>query len=245
MPALATLSSSLDSTLNEARGDVILTKLAAENDAALPVSTFPFQYFPETWSDSQEVNYNARDIPGGSMPIQQWINSGARVISFQAAFTCDVDLVAQGETQQLTIFNLLKSAGVQRRNVDLRTVQTYLRTYRLPTYGGEADTGAPLTLPPPKCVLTIPRSGIGLIGGAINGDNPLPDSIVSYMTQCEFNVMACFPSGLPRVMTADLAFTQTPQLAGTVQFPSAAPSPLVGSRTALPYVLEPRSGKGI
>jgi len=221
-----------------------LTKLAIQNDTPLPADTFPFQYYPESYTDSQEANFITKEVPGGSLPLYQWVNSGARTITFQAYFSCDVDLFSQGDSNQFTLYQLVRDAGLERRNVDIRTVMAHLRTFRLPTYGGPADTGALITYAPTKALLTIPRSGIGLIGGVFEGESPLPDSIVCVMTQCDFTIQAMFPSGLPRLVTADLQFAQVPQVGGEVQFPSAPQSPLLGSSGTLPYPLEPRKGKG-
>lgn len=242
MPTLSTLAGALSPTLNKSRGDVLITRLSPQDDS--PLEVFPFQYYPETYTDSKEVNQQAKEIPGGSLPIYQWVSSGARTITFQAYFSSDMDLAAQGVNSE-SIVAVIKQAGVQRRNVDLRTVFTWLRTFMLPTYGGLADTGAQIVLAPSKLLLTMPGSGIGRIGGAVGGQVPLPDSMVAIMLQCEINVMAAFPSGLPRLGTVDLSFAQVAQLGGFINFPGVVEGALGGSFDDFPYALEPRRGKGV
>lgn len=44
---------------------------------------------PSTWEESKSLNWVQNSIPGQSDPILQWINSGARTVSFDALVTLD------------------------------------------------------------------------------------------------------------------------------------------------------------
>lgn len=173
------------------------------------------QYFPETLRDSKEVNYQPKDIPGASLPIYQWVSSGARTLSFTAYFSCDNDLEAKNTGQALV--DRLRDVGEERRNVDIRSAIYWLRSFMLPTYETSASLGTK-TIPPKKLILIIPRSGIGAAGGTASG-KPQVDSVVCVMTQCEVTHESFFPSGLPRLSVVELSFAQIPQYFGGVHFP--------------------------
>lgn len=199
-----------------------------------------FQYFPESITDTKAVNYQTKDIPGGSLPLYQWISSGERIISFTAYFTSDVDLGATATSgaegppvQQQT----LASAGLGTRNVDVRTALLSLRKYLFPTYSTSSTSpGQPITTAPQKLMLVFTGSGLGILGGfGATPDNPTSsyltlgggsvpaadlDGITCIMTQCDITVEQTFPSGLIRVASVQLAFAQIAQLAGVVTFPS-------------------------
>src|SRR5690606_21461705 len=113
----------------------------------------------ETITDTKSINYQAKEIPGGSLPLYQWVSSGERAISFEAVFTADVDLASDKDA-----FTKLVSKGQSHRNVDVRSALVWLRRFMLPRYVEEKQ-GVPLTQSPRKCVLYIPNSGIGLNGG--------------------------------------------------------------------------------
>ena len=251
MPGLVSLGRALVDTINESRADVVLTALNQQTDS--PEETFIFQYVPETFSDTKAVNYQSREIPGGSLPIYQWVNSGERVISFTATFTTDIDFLAHGENKQREIYDRLKAEGLERRNVDIRTALAWLRQNLLPTYRQGGDLGTPLTFAPRKIRLWMPGTGIGAYGGFQSGPAVSPDSVVSILTQCDISIEAQFPSGLPRVATAQLSFSQVAQIGGTVQFPQAvvgeetfAGQTLVGDVFgSLPYSLTARRKSGI
>ena len=91
MVGLLSLQESTFATLAERKATAYLLGLKDDGDPDPNVS-FAFQYFPDTVSDTKQVNWTPREIPGGSLPIYQWVASGERLISFTAYFTADVDL---------------------------------------------------------------------------------------------------------------------------------------------------------
>lgn len=107
MTTLGTLAAGIQNVSAVRRSEVYLTELG-EDDRPLVTDSFKFdftqnvpqwrkfQYFPETISDTKQVGYQPKEVPGGSLPLYQWSNSGERAISFTAVFTTDIDhLLAQ------------------------------------------------------------------------------------------------------------------------------------------------------
>jgi hypothetical protein len=224
MPGLASLSKSLISRINERKSQVLLSELDSSDNPIPGGSYLGFQYFPETITDTKAVNYQTREIPGGSLPLYQWISSGERVISFQAYFTSDVDLTVNPDS-----YAKLQSNGQLRRNVDVRTALLWLRRFMLPRYGNSTEVGVPLTFAPRKLIMYVPGMGLGIQGGSLPAqpagtslDEKTRDQLLVIMTQCDISYEAEFPSGLPRIASVQLAFAQIAQRSGTVNFPSGS-----------------------
>lgn len=258
MPNIQSLTSALGSYTSERKSDVYLVELGADDrpaiEAGKPVS-LAFQYFPDTISDTKAVNYQQKEIPGGSLPLYQWINGGERLISFTAYFTSDVDLVSASSPSGLVakaiggnsnIRDRLRSAGEERSNVDIRSAVTWLRRYMFPSYRadetGGAAIGVPLTFAPRKLMLKMPNSGIGTAGGCT-----APDSVTCVMTQCDVTYEKFFPSGLPRIASVSLAFAQVAQEGGNIWFPRrdvTIDDAVAGRQFYLGYTVIPRTKNG-
>lgn len=230
MPGLLSLSQSAISNLGKASSIAAIYEY--DKNGNLGSSGFQFQYFPETITDTKAVNYQVRDIPGGSLPLYQWISSGERVISFMAYFTSDVDLAAAGSSKLTASppsnFKDLRAQGLANRNVDVRSALVALRRYLFPTYQPSGATpGTPLAVSPTTLNLMFTGTGLGLLGG-ISGSEPetqaVIDTVTCVMTQCDITIEALFPSGLIRVASVQLAFAQIAQLGGQVAFPTFADS---------------------
>lgn len=230
MVGLASLAQAFNPINTDRLSGAYLLSLSEKDDSPLG-SPLAFQYFPETLSDTKRVNWASKEIPGGSLPIKQYVSSGDRTISFTAFFTCDVDLIAPRRTDtentsssQITDaqhrLSLLTAIGQQNRNVDLRAAVVWLRRHMLPVYAalGGATLGTVTTFAPRKVRLILTNSGIGLFGGQAHSTTR--DSIVAIMTQCDVVMEAFFPSGLPRFITVNLAFDQVAQYDGYVEFPA-------------------------
>lgn len=223
MATLKSLAGSLGAQINPSTSDCCLIEL--DSDGSPVGSNLAFQYYPESISDTKAVNYQQKEIFGGSLPLYQWTNGGERSVSFTAVFTCDVDLLANSATPgtlNQTLLARLKAAGEDRRNIDIRSAILWLRQYMIPTYStqGSADSTQPLTIAPATLLLSMPGTGIGMYGGDAGGGSSTLHSMYCYMTQCDVSIDALFPSGLPRIVTVQLAFAQTGQIAGAVTFPS-------------------------
>lgn len=210
--SLGTLAGAIAARLNQRRSQVILIELSSEDDS--PTGQYlPFQHFPDTISDTKAVNYQQKTIPGGSLPLYQWMDSGERLISFTAVFATDNDL---DQTEGLA--ERLASAGEKTRNIDIRTALVWLRRYLFPSYGDRGDLGVPLARAPRKLLLFIPGSKIGMMG--CMATDSVQDSVVCVMTQCDITYEMFFPNGNPRIATVQLSFAQVPQRNGSVLFPS-------------------------
>lgn len=234
MPSLSSLAKSLSAQLDQRTSDCALIELGDDDSPVAEGGSQVFQYYPETVSDTKAVNYQQKEIFGASLPLYQWVAGGERLISFSVIFTCDVDLLDfTNQENRTNLYQRLKNAGQERRNVDIRAAVVWLRQYMLPTYQeGAADSSAALTFAPRKLLLSMPGTGIGLAGGD-DGLSGL-DTVPVLMTQCDVSHEALFPSGLPRITTVQLSFAQTGQIRGAVTFPS---------RTA--FYDDSRKGKGL
>jgi hypothetical protein len=228
MAGLLTLSQSSLTKLGSATSIAALFEY--DQTDTITADGMQFQYFPESIADTKAVNYQTRDIPGGSLPLYQWISSGERIISFIAQFSSDVDLGARaslGSSGPPATYANLKSQGLQNRNVDVRTALLSLRQYLFPTYLSSGKTpGQPLTLSPQKLHLIFTGSGLGLLGGVpdsttlADADANTIDGIDCVMTQCDITIESLFPSGMIRLASVQLSFAQIAQLGGIVNFPT-------------------------
>lgn len=205
---IASLFAPPGSQLKRKRGDVVLVELDEKTDQ--PLASMKFQHFPETIQDSKQIGWKGREIPGGSLPLYQWTSGGERSISFTAVFATDTDLSATGPLGPATDLPVLVSAGLGRRNLDIRTALLWLARFRYPRYD------ANVTYAPRKCGLVIKGSGINLNGG----DGGTGSMIVCVMQACDISYEAFFPSNMPRIATVNLTFAQVPQYQGSVVFPT-------------------------
>lgn len=226
-PSLASLASSLGlNAVIEKTSPVAILELD-EKDQPYNGTFLRFQYFPDSISDSKAVNWSPKDIPGGSLPLYQWVSSGERSVAFTAVFTTDVDFSDEAARANQTasptasqIRDNLKSSGELGRNQDIRTAVIWLRRFMMPRYGDLQQTGGQLTSAPRKLQLHMPGTGIGWAGGGNSTNHSQQHFITAIMTACEVEWVAFFPSGFPRVATVSLAFAQIPQYQGIVQFPA-------------------------
>lgn len=222
MAGLTSLASKAASFVSEKKSQAFLIAL---NDKGEPWSASTFQYFPETFSDTKAVSWQAKEVPGASLPLYQWTGSGERTVSFTAQFSTDVDPLANnqaGVTTAATITTFkerLKYNGVERRNVDVRSAVMWLRQYMLPRYTESQ------TLPPRKLILYLPFSGIGLAGGQVSNIGS-DDKMLCVMTQCEVTWEKFFKTGNAKLASVSLAFAQVPQDGSSVSLPQAGPKML-------------------
>lgn len=100
MPTLGTLAAGIQSVSSTRLSEIYITELG-DDDLPLSDDGIPqwlrFQYFPDSIADTKAVNYQPKEVPGGSLPIYQWTNSGERTISFTAYFATDVDQLHHAE----------------------------------------------------------------------------------------------------------------------------------------------------
>lgn len=242
MPTLGSLASNLRTVANVRRGEVYLIELdrddrpvSSRGSLTPAVARKRFQYFPDSLTDNKQVNYSQKDVPGGSLPLYQYVNSGARQIAFTAVFTTDVDHYAfrgarTAASQDRSVntdrvedaYERLEAVGAGNRNVWIPAALQWLRRFMFPRYGEESQVGVPFTEPPRKLLLVFPGTEIHRNGG----DNSFSTggAIHCIMTQCDIQYEAFFPSGNPRIATASLVFDEVPQNQGRVKFPQVTTS---------------------
>lgn len=251
MPGLGSLVSGLKPIAGRRRAECYLIALddkgAPDTSVKGRPNTRKFQYFPETITDSKAINYATKEIPGGSLPLYQWVNSGARTISFSAVFTTDVDHIGADPTRferadpnvpSLALpaddgksigrmLDRLRASGAELDNPYIPGALYWLRSFMLPTYTSSTAPNlqdTPLTSPPKKLLLVLEGSRIEWLGGrgiGTEASGKETTGIPCIMTQCEISYEMFFPSGNPRIATVQLAFEEVPQLKGVIQFPRA------------------------
>jgi len=254
VPTLGTLAAGIQSVSAVRRSEVYITELG-DDDLPIIESGVPqwrkFQYFPESVADTKQVNYQPKEVPGGSLPLYQYTGSGERTLAFTAYFTTDVDhLVNQRSidfdarpiggtlgdqtlplvaTRTSTVSdavedsrNRMVASGAQHRNPFIPGALVWLRRFMFPRYGETAEIGVPLTKPPHKLLLHFTGSEIERLGGG-GGFSVGGGGILCGMTTCDINIEAFFPSGNIRIASVSLSFAEVPQRGGSVKFPSAEP----------------------
>lgn len=142
------------------------------------------QHWPSEVADNFSPNYAEKQIPGGSHPVYQWINGGARTISFNCTFSRDLQE---------------KHHTDDKNNANIIGVKAWLRSLCSPDYG----SGNPYASPPPLVHLVFPGSRMNM--------NNNDDNLLCFMSQCDLTDKKWFPDGTPRLMEASLGFTYSVQ----------------------------------
>ena len=114
MPQLPGFPPGFPSVFGEKTESLLIAAIGSDGNlmvdtASGTVMKARLQYFPESISDSRSANYEAKDIPGSSHPIYQWVSSGERTLSFTAVFTQEQRLLREtavtnattGQTQRI------------------------------------------------------------------------------------------------------------------------------------------------
>lgn len=216
MPVLRNLSTALGPQVDKRSVAWYLVPLEPGSDVPLMDEIRMFQYNPETLQDTKGNNYQQKEIPGGSLPLYQWVAGGERLISFSVFFTNDIEPLGEdGEYEGASVgtegasltgqVNQIKSAGIDNRNVDISGACAWLRQFVYPKYQEEI----PNVLPPRKLFLVVPKTYI--------------DVVTCVMTQCDITINACWPGGAIREAEVQLSFAELAQKKGMVQFPGYTP----------------------
>lgn len=157
-------------------------------------TTFVFQYWPESLSDSHPVNITAKEIPGGSHPLYQWTGSGERAISFDAVFTSEVD-----DAQRASHGNIPSA----RFTVDIKAAIAKIESWKLGSYRLGGSNGR--VIPPPTLILVVPGSNLGRSR----------DEVPVVLKDVSWSYESWFPDGTPRVVQASFQFGETVQTASS------------------------------
>lgn len=179
-----------------------------------------FQYFPETINDSRSVNYNVKEVIGGSHPIYQWVHGSERAISFEAVLTADYKREVQSSASsvlggiQSVIKNPLamvagreSSASTDENAYDIAAMIAWLRSKTYPKYLKKKVQA------PPVLLLYLPGSGItSYVGHYTAGVVPC------LMRRCDVEYEAFFYDGTPRIARVSLEFSETIQIGSSWGF---------------------------
>lgn len=156
-------------------------------------NTFVFQYWPESLSDSQPVNYAVKEIPGGSHPLYQYVGGGERTISFDAVFTSEVEDPAEARRAAIPS---------SRYSVDIRAAVARIESFKQPSYQLGGNNGR--VIPPSRLVLVMPGTNLGREEG-------VSDEILVVLKDVSWSYESWFPNGVPRVVTASMTFAESIQ----------------------------------
>lgn len=192
-------------------GNVAVGAIGSGNGASTKIA---LQYWPETLTDSRGVEWNPRNIPGGSHPIYQWTRSGERRLSFTAVFARDhepnepVATGLSGAVKSLaSSVGLGPEEGDPSREPPIEAAVSWLRYFTYPLY----RSGEIRVFEPPKVLLVFAGSSLAYDGSA---------GIVCVMTGCEVTYEAWFPNGAPRIIEVALEFAEVVQQGDSVKFHS-------------------------
>lgn len=183
-----------------------VSPIEPDNGLMLPERTF--QHWPESVTDSIDVGWNFKDIPGMSHALAQWASNGGRTITFEVQFHRFMKPVASRNAFEkiLDPFNLNTPNSELPKdnrlyNVDVAAEIRYLRGFCYPSY--KDVEGYRTAFPPPIAMLNIPGHALGDATGN--------DVIYAVMTGCDVTYMLAFPDGTPRRASVSLTFRQVVQ----------------------------------
>lgn len=169
-----------------------------------------FQYWPESISDSIDIGWNFKDIPGASHALAQWGSNNGRTLTFEVQLhrfmkpRSSLSLMEKVRTMaSVLLTNPDSTIPKDERpfNVDIAEEIRYLRGFCYP-YFSELE-GIKISLPPPVAILAIP----GLPLKEETGES----FMYAVMTACDVTYALLFPDGTPRRATVSLTFRQIVQ----------------------------------
>jgi len=169
-----------------------------------------FQFWPESISDTIDIGWSFKDIPGMSHALAQWASNGGRTITFEVGFNRFMKPVDSKSTIESLLdpfdktnpnSELLKDN--RPHNVDVASEIRYLRAFCYPSFSSDNAEGYNIAYPPPIAMLCVPGHQLG--------DVLAEDVIYAVMTGCDVTYKLAFPDGTPRRATVSLTFRQVVQ----------------------------------
>jgi len=173
-----------------------------------------FQYWPETFSDTIDIGWSFKDIPGGSHALAQWASNNGRTFTFEVQFHRFMKPLAFPESRSvfdkiLDPFDLNKPNSELIKdnrpyNVDIAREIRLLRKFCYPKYTKDNQGAAEVMMasPPPVMVLVAPNMALNE-----NGE----DYVYCVVTGCDVTYTLLFPNGVPRRATVALTLRQIVQ----------------------------------
>jgi len=175
-------------------------------DQSIMLPERTFQHWPETISDTIDIGWNFKDIPGASSALAQWASNAGRTITFEVHFHRFMKPVSSrsGFEKAYDLFDATTPTSQNPKdnrlyNVDVAAEIKYLRAFCYPSYK-DIDSYK-TSFPPPIAILAIP--GLRL-SDAVTGLGD--DVIYAVMTGCDATYTLLFPDGTPRRASVSLTF---------------------------------------
>ena len=171
-----------------------------------------FQWWPESFSDSIEVGWEPKQVPGSSHAIMQWNSNGGRTFSFETLLYRNMAPIAL-QQQQASLTQLASAALFPNPsdpenapyNVNIESMISWFRAFCYPTYvsgQGFGSTTITRAVAPPIAILNLPNM-------ALNEDGS--DIVYCVMTGCDVTYEKLFANGQPRVAKVSLTLKQVVQ----------------------------------
>jgi len=174
-----------------------------------------FQWFPESFSDSIEIGWEAKQTPGASHAIMQWSGNGGRTFAFETLLYRNMaPLTLQAQQQTILAVEGLPNPnepGNSLYNINIESMVNWLRSFCYPRYvTGQGFGGTTITRPvsPPIAILNLP-------GMALNEDGS--DIVYCVVTGCDVTYEKLFANGQPKVVKVNLTLKQVVQYPGRAQ----------------------------
>lgn len=208
--AFGVIGAVVEAMMNGPEGmDYAAMSIAGVNptDQSIMLPERTFQYWPESISDTIDVGWNFKDIPGMSSALAQWASNGGRTITFEAHFHRFMKPVESRSTFE-NVFDPVKLNSPESEypkdnrpyNVDVAAEIRYLRAFCYPSY--KELEGYRTSYPPPIALLAVP--GLRLSDSPY--ENGASGVVYAVMTGCDVTYMLAFPDGTPRRASVSLTF---------------------------------------
>lgn len=179
-------------------------------EMALPEHAF--QWWPESFSDSIEIGWEPKQVPGSSHAIMQWNSNGGRSFSFDVLLYRNMEPTSVQE--ELTALPTIGGALIPnpnnedntRFNINIEYMVSWLRAFCYPRYirgtGSDGRSVVTRVVAPPIAILNLPNM-------ALNEDGS--DTVFGVVTSCDVTYEKLFPNGQPKAVKVSLTLKQVVQ----------------------------------
>ena len=163
------------------------------------------EFWPSSLSDTKDVNYEVKSIPGSSIPIRHWVSSGERRLSFTVVLVCEIDPgqnlgLSGGVAVPIVSSQLGKHiqqySSTSRGIVDIDKAARWIHSFLYPARYHRNDGHA---IPPRKIMVVFPGTQLDEKGGR---------GLLGQVISCPTEIKSWFPSGAPRFATIELTIAQ-------------------------------------
>ncbi len=195
--AIAPIALSLATLGDEAKFSTMWMQAISPIDGSTVCEPLQLQWMPETLTDSMEIGWTDKVIPGASASLQQWTHNGGRTWSF------DLVMFRYMRRKEMMPRTLLiedpEAAHNERFNVNIPYMIKWLRAMAMPTY--KAGDFVSVTSPP-FVQMCVPGLKLATDG---------TDIVTGVMKSCDVVYNKTFRDGEPRMVTVTLAIKEVVQ----------------------------------